>query len=82
MKHSFITPDTFYQIVSDFGPIGIGNGCDVTASWDKAVNHYADMVARDVPSRIFRIEMDAENCPASIVEVTAEADADLRGEAV
>lgn len=68
---TFQTPDTFFLVAVDFSNLGFGSANDITADWDQAVDDYADSVD---PARVFRIEMDADNMPASIADVTANAD--------
>ena len=68
------TPDTFYLVAVNFARLGFGSGGDITTEWDDAVDQYAEQVGDDERARVFRIEMDADNMPAAIADVTADAD--------
>lgn len=70
---TFQTPDTFYLVAVDFARLGFGSGGDITPEWDDAVDQYAEQVSDDERARVFRIDMDADNMPAAIADVTADA---------
>ena len=72
---AFQTPDTFYFIAVDFENLGFGSGGDASADFDEVVDYYADLTAELHKSRVFRVEMGANNMPAGIADVTHEADA-------
>lgn len=65
------TPDTFYFVTVNFTDLGFGSGGDVTPCFDDAVDQYVDAYG---PARVFRVDMDAENNPARVADVTADAD--------
>lgn len=66
------TPDTFYLVAVQFQTLGFGSAGDLTDDWDHAVDVYADLYEGD-EGRVFRLEMDADNNPASFVDVTDNA---------
>lgn len=71
---TFQTPDTFYLVAVEFSRLGFGSANDITESWQQAVDDYADQIEGGELARVFRIDMDADNSPASIADVTADAD--------
>lgn len=73
----FQTPDTFYLVAVDFTDLGFGSGGDITPEWDDAVDQYGEMIADGDRARVFRIEMDARNMPAAIMDVTGDANDEI-----
>lgn len=75
---TFKTPDTFYMVARAFSELGFGSGGDLVTDFDEACDQYSEAIRDDDRARVFRIMMDADNQPAGINDMTADAHAVVR----
>lgn len=72
------TPDIFYFVARQFESLGFGAGGDLVEDYEDALEQYATALRDGDTARVFRVEMDADNMPAGISDMTAEADQTVR----
>lgn len=71
--HFLKMPLRFYVIATDFGPLGVDAGGDLTTSRDKAYDQFVEHMGEDRPSRAFMVDMDPDTgLPEATTDITEE----------